>query len=172
MGGARIARQQPGKLVPGEGIEPPTFGLQNRCSTTELARLIRGLLHSAKIFGAKFCRICGPDFRTGGAFTPTGIPASAAGGGGRRRAAGAGRPRRRRAARQGNPGKTEPRCLRTFASAICSAPMEGPTCSHDSRPSAQRRSVGAQPISCLSFRALRGLRRANPAAVAAVSWSS
>ena len=27
------------KVVPGEGIEPPTFGLQNRCSTAELARL-------------------------------------------------------------------------------------------------------------------------------------
>ena len=25
--------------MPGEGIEPPTFGLQNRCSTAELARL-------------------------------------------------------------------------------------------------------------------------------------
>ena len=27
------------KLVPDEGIEPPTFGLQNRCSTAELIRL-------------------------------------------------------------------------------------------------------------------------------------
>jgi hypothetical protein len=26
------------KMVPGEGIEPPTFGLQNRCSTAELTR--------------------------------------------------------------------------------------------------------------------------------------
>jgi hypothetical protein len=25
-------------MVPGEGIEPPTFGLQNRCSTAELTR--------------------------------------------------------------------------------------------------------------------------------------
>ena len=25
--------------VPGEGIEPPTNGLQNRCSTAELSRL-------------------------------------------------------------------------------------------------------------------------------------
>jgi hypothetical protein len=25
-------------LVPDEGIEPPTFGLQNRCSTAELIR--------------------------------------------------------------------------------------------------------------------------------------
>jgi hypothetical protein len=24
--------------VPAEGIEPPTFGLQNRCSTAELSR--------------------------------------------------------------------------------------------------------------------------------------
>jgi hypothetical protein len=28
-------------LVPGEGIEPPTNGLQNRCSTAELTRLTR-----------------------------------------------------------------------------------------------------------------------------------
>ena len=26
-------------MVPDEGIEPPTFGLQNRCSTAELTRL-------------------------------------------------------------------------------------------------------------------------------------
>jgi hypothetical protein len=26
------------RLVPGEGIEPPTNGLQNRCSTAELTR--------------------------------------------------------------------------------------------------------------------------------------
>jgi len=26
------------KLVPGEGFEPPTFGLQNRCTTTVLTR--------------------------------------------------------------------------------------------------------------------------------------
>jgi hypothetical protein len=30
-------------LVPGEGFEPPTFGLQNRCSTAELTRQINGL---------------------------------------------------------------------------------------------------------------------------------
>ena len=27
-----------GEMVPDEGIEPPTFGLQNRCSTAELIR--------------------------------------------------------------------------------------------------------------------------------------
>ena len=27
-----------GSLVPGEGIEPPTFGLQNRCTTAVLTR--------------------------------------------------------------------------------------------------------------------------------------
>lgn len=27
-----------GRLVPGEGIEPPTFGLQNRCTTAVLTR--------------------------------------------------------------------------------------------------------------------------------------
>ena len=26
------------RMVPDEGIEPPTFGLQNRCSTAELIR--------------------------------------------------------------------------------------------------------------------------------------
>jgi hypothetical protein len=26
-------------LVPGEGLEPPTFGLQNRCTTAVLTRL-------------------------------------------------------------------------------------------------------------------------------------
>jgi hypothetical protein len=33
-------------LVPAEGIEPPTFGLQNRCSTAELSRRLgrRGLI--------------------------------------------------------------------------------------------------------------------------------
>jgi hypothetical protein len=30
-------------LVPGEGLEPPTNGLQNRCSTAELTRQINGL---------------------------------------------------------------------------------------------------------------------------------
>ena len=35
----RKERQTPvQKLVPVEGIEPPTFGLQNRCSTAELNR--------------------------------------------------------------------------------------------------------------------------------------
>jgi hypothetical protein len=29
--------------VPGEGLEPPTNGLQNRCSTAELTRQINGL---------------------------------------------------------------------------------------------------------------------------------
>ena len=27
-----------GRLVPGEGFEPPTFGLQNRCTTAVLTR--------------------------------------------------------------------------------------------------------------------------------------
>jgi hypothetical protein len=26
-------------MVPGEGLEPPTFGLQNRCTTAVLTRL-------------------------------------------------------------------------------------------------------------------------------------
>jgi hypothetical protein len=35
-------------LVPAEGIEPPTFGLQNRCSTAELSRR-RGTASSVSI---------------------------------------------------------------------------------------------------------------------------
>lgn len=31
-------RWREGDMVPDEGIEPPTFGLQNRCSTAELSR--------------------------------------------------------------------------------------------------------------------------------------
>ena len=40
--GAVYARRMGSRcvLVPVEGIEPPTFGLQNRCSTAELNRLI------------------------------------------------------------------------------------------------------------------------------------
>ena len=37
-------------MVPGEGLEPPTFGLQNRCTTTVLTR--RGGLVS------EFCGLC------------------------------------------------------------------------------------------------------------------
>ena len=29
-------------MVPGEGFEPPTFGLQNRCTTTVLTRRYQG----------------------------------------------------------------------------------------------------------------------------------
>src|SRR5262245_39938816 len=34
-----------GKMVPDEGIEPPTFGLQNRCSTAELIRRFLIIAH-------------------------------------------------------------------------------------------------------------------------------
>ena len=40
-------------MVPAEGIEPPTFGLQNRCSTAELSRLRPACL------AAKACTING-----------------------------------------------------------------------------------------------------------------
>jgi hypothetical protein len=35
-----VGEDQPGGcvLMPGEGFEPPTFGLQNRCTTTVLTR--------------------------------------------------------------------------------------------------------------------------------------
>ena len=40
-------------MVPAEGIEPPTFGLQNRCSTAELSRpMARWRLRDCK--GSRF----------------------------------------------------------------------------------------------------------------------
>ena len=40
----RLARSNPMKsLVPGEGLEPPTNGLQNRCTTAVLTRQRRWL---------------------------------------------------------------------------------------------------------------------------------
>ena len=40
-----------GVVVPDEGIEPPTFGLQNRCSTAEL---IRHFVVSGRLFTRGF----------------------------------------------------------------------------------------------------------------------
>jgi hypothetical protein len=37
-------------LVPAEGIEPPTFGLQNRCSTAELSRRNSDLSGACRLF--------------------------------------------------------------------------------------------------------------------------
>ena len=36
-------------MVPDEGLEPPTFGLQNRCTTTVLIRRV-GTLRGARAF--------------------------------------------------------------------------------------------------------------------------
>lgn len=36
---------QRGEMVPAEGIEPPTFGLQNHCSTAELSRQLEKSLN-------------------------------------------------------------------------------------------------------------------------------
>ena len=36
-----VSRMAPKKLVPAEGFEPPTYGLQNRCTTTVLSRQTR-----------------------------------------------------------------------------------------------------------------------------------
>jgi hypothetical protein len=33
------------RVVPGEGFEPPTFGLQNRCTTTVLTRQAADINH-------------------------------------------------------------------------------------------------------------------------------
>jgi hypothetical protein len=43
--GSRQLRRTPQvsmRLVPGEGFEPPAFGLQNRCTTTVLTRQLNG----------------------------------------------------------------------------------------------------------------------------------
>jgi hypothetical protein len=42
LGVGRLRTISEGDLVPDEGIEPPTFGLQNRCSTAELIRRFGG----------------------------------------------------------------------------------------------------------------------------------
>jgi hypothetical protein len=42
LGVGRLRTIVEGDLVPDEGIEPPTFGLQNRCSTAELIRHVAG----------------------------------------------------------------------------------------------------------------------------------
>jgi hypothetical protein len=46
----RIERRSCHLMVPGEGFEPPTFGLQNRCTATVLTRLAlrRYLLESER----------------------------------------------------------------------------------------------------------------------------
>jgi hypothetical protein len=44
-------------MVPAEGIEPPTNGLQNRCSTPELRRQEGGAFYQ-KHAGARFCAAC------------------------------------------------------------------------------------------------------------------
>jgi hypothetical protein len=41
----RKTRRFDEQMVPAEGIEPPTFGLQNRCSTAELSRRLRPLAY-------------------------------------------------------------------------------------------------------------------------------
>jgi hypothetical protein len=43
LGVGRLRTIAEGDLVPDEGIEPPTFGLQNRCSTAELIRRFKRL---------------------------------------------------------------------------------------------------------------------------------
>jgi hypothetical protein len=50
-------------LVPAEGFEPPTYGLQNRCTTTVLSRrgprrIIAGLWQLGRL------GFCGPPHRT------------------------------------------------------------------------------------------------------------
>ncbi len=37
-------------MVPGEGFEPPTFGLQNRCTTTVLTRLTATFFSQSNVF--------------------------------------------------------------------------------------------------------------------------
>ena len=49
-------------LVPAEGIEPPTFGLQNRCSTAELSR--RHLEAGRGRHGPGLSTRCAPQYQT------------------------------------------------------------------------------------------------------------
>jgi hypothetical protein len=51
-------------MVPGEGFEPPTFGLQNRCTATVLTRLFR----VARCFGSRIAlyRIAESDVEAAG----------------------------------------------------------------------------------------------------------
>ena len=44
-------------MVPGEGFEPPTFGLQNRCTATVLTRQINDLADVGTL-QARFCYLC------------------------------------------------------------------------------------------------------------------
>ena len=43
------SQTRPGLMVPGERIELPTNGLQNRCSTAELTRLARHIIQIDRI---------------------------------------------------------------------------------------------------------------------------
>src|SRR5205814_10460248 len=49
-------------MVPGEGFEPPTFGLQNRCTATVLTRLIYlswfYYSYFRRLSGSRCCRNC------------------------------------------------------------------------------------------------------------------
>ena len=55
-----------GDVVPDEGIEPPTFGLQNRCSTAELIRRFQsGLALSASRPTRKGAFQAGPAWTVG-----------------------------------------------------------------------------------------------------------
>jgi hypothetical protein len=44
------------RLVPDEGFEPPTFGLQNRCTATVLIRLYQALRYYAVLFAREIAR--------------------------------------------------------------------------------------------------------------------
>jgi hypothetical protein len=54
------------RVVPAEGIEPPTFGLQNRCSTAELSRRGAHTSHGARKDNGQGLRPPGPGFRPAG----------------------------------------------------------------------------------------------------------
>lgn len=54
-------------MVPAEGIEPPTFGLQNRCSTAELSRHLpttRRVVPTLRLRGSQY-QTCAESARTG-----------------------------------------------------------------------------------------------------------
>src|SRR5580693_10210338 len=60
VGVGRLRTTAEGDLVPDEGIEPPTFGLQNRCSTAELIRRLGGFCATSEPSRAQGRFLCRP----------------------------------------------------------------------------------------------------------------
>src|SRR5262249_39127954 len=57
-------------MVPGEGFEPPTFGLQNRCTATVLTRLFNNLVPSRPSTNRELAPDWHPTFRVSAFWHP------------------------------------------------------------------------------------------------------